>query len=94
MRSFDGMKGYIESISGDDIRREIEDCERAIKYLNRILAERRGDGNEFQYGFRIPFPLPYAGSYRVADSFADAVDKATKELNDPDAGYKVHKVYH
>lgn len=71
----------------------IEHCimqaEGAITRLNKELERRTGDKNQYKYGY----PVFGDGSYRVADTFSEAVEKAVKELNDPDAGYRVVRVY-
>lgn len=88
MRLFSETSPSIVSISGDDIRREIEKIDRSREYLTRILSEREGDGNVYKYGY-----MEVGGGYRVFDSLAEAVDTVVKQTKDPDNGYKVIKVY-
>ena len=74
------------TVEAKTLQSAITAMENAIKRLQAELDRRTGDG-AFKYG------IPIAGDYLVFDTFPLAVEEAVKLTGDPDAGYRVAKVY-
>jgi hypothetical protein len=73
--------------SGDELRSKLIQLEQACRSIRAVLAIRQDDGNKFRYGY-----MTNSG-WTGFDYLSEAIDAIVKETGDPDAGYRVDKVY-
>lgn len=76
------------SSSTPEIEREIWRLKRIVESLSNELARRKlGGGDKMRYGF------PAHSGYETYETFSKATQAAIEYYKDPDAGYRVTKVY-